>query len=191
MADPQIDRKLNIVFTVTDEKGQDIFVHSTPVRREIYEANFLVLSRMMSAMYEEGIAPFMMPRVGLLMLQDAAAKMNRPNVEQHLLAEIWRLTNVLAPDGSGGWQMLPFEKSISDKLINDDDAQNIRNQLVFFTGASWAHTPSERRDMIYPLFAASGSRITSSTCTDYRSSLPTSTPAVSIGETANPSSIPV
>ena len=40
----KIDRKLNLVLSVTRDEGVEVFVHSTPISRAIYESHFLVLS---------------------------------------------------------------------------------------------------------------------------------------------------
>jgi hypothetical protein len=173
----EIDRRLNLVQPVLREDGTTLYVHSTPIRREVYEAHFLVISRMVSEMYDQGIATFMMPRLGLLMLRNVAEKTNqRSMIESHLLPEMWRLTNVLCPkDGGGGWDMLPFTKVMADKIISDEEVSAVQNAIVFFTSASWVHTAEERKNMIYALFTDLGSRIGSWSPMDFTTSLPTST----------------
>jgi hypothetical protein len=55
----KLDRRLNLVLSVTREDGTEMWVHHTPIRREIYEQHFLVLTKTISAMYEEGLPPGM------------------------------------------------------------------------------------------------------------------------------------
>lgn len=190
----EINRRLNIVDEVTNENGT-IYVHSTPIRREVFDQHYLLLTKTINRMYEENITPVMGARIGFRLMRDISKEMGDATAEKFnsfLMPEIMRLTNVLAPDkDNGGWAMLPFEKALKDGLIDEDDADVVRNHFVFFTAASWIHTRKELAEMIYPLMInALGSRIVSSTCTDFKDSLPMSTPVASIGATATASSIP-
>jgi hypothetical protein len=189
-----INRRLNIVDEVTNG-DITVYVHSTPIRREIYDQHYLLLTITINRMYEKNITPAMGARIAMRLMRDVATEMGdgeREKLDSQLFPEIWRLTNVLVPDPErGGWTMLPFEKAIKDGFIDEDDADVVRNHLAFFTAASWVHTRKELNEMIYPMMtAALGSQIVSSTCTDFQHSLPTSTPAASIGATATPSSMP-
>jgi|SRR5262252_8449473 len=190
----RLDRRLNLILSVTRDDDSMIWVHHTPVRREVFEEHFLVLTKTISSMYEQGLPPPMASRIALLMLRKVADDMGlRPTVDGALLPEMWRMTNVmvsgLGMNGSG-WSTLPFEKVVADKLIDEEDAQEVRNYVVFFTAASWVHKKDELERMLYPMLRDSGLQITSSTSTDLLASLPTLTPPVSTGVTATPSVIP-
>jgi hypothetical protein len=192
----KLDRRLNLVLSVDREDETTMWVHHTPVRVEIFDNHFLVLTKTISSMYEQGLPPPMCARIALLMLRKTAKEMGQDveqQVEGALLPEIWRMTNVMVP-GIGtngtGWTTLPLEKVIQDKFMSEEDAREVRNHLVFFTAASWVHKKDELENMIYPILKSSGSQITSSNSTDFLSSLPISTPTASSGETATPASIP-
>lgn len=190
-----INRRLNIVDEVTTSSGTTLYVHSTPIRREVWDQHYLLLIKTMNRMYEEGLSPPMGARVCLRLIRTVAESMGEEAVERldtMLLPELWRLTNVLLPDPArGGWTTLPFEKAMKDGLIEEDDVDVVKNHLVFFTSASWVHTLKELREMIYPMMtSALGSQIVSSTCTEFSSSLPTSTPAANTGAMAIASSMP-
>jgi hypothetical protein len=191
----KLDRRLNLVLSVTREDGTDLWVHHTPIRREIYEQHFFVLTKMMAAMYEERLPPPMAARISLLMLRKIAKELGvLAEVEGTLLPEVWRMTNVMVPTkGSngtaGGWTPLPLEKVLHDRLIDDEDGEEVKNHVCFFTAASWVHRKTELDEMVYPMLIGSGAQIVSSDSTAYLASLQTSTPAESSGETATPSSI--
>jgi hypothetical protein len=191
----EINRRLNIVDEVTSADGVTIYVHSTPVRREIWEQHYLLMTKTIARIYEENLPPTMGARVALRLMRTMAQSMGDAvldQLESLLLPEIWRLTTVLVPDKeNGGWQQLPFEKATKDKLIDDDDEDVIRNHLAFFTAASWVHTRTELREMIYPMMrAALGAQIVSLTSMEFLSSLPTATPTANSGVMATQSSIP-
>jgi uncharacterized membrane protein len=80
--------------------------------------------------------------------------------------------------------------AIKDGLIDEDDADIVRNHMVFFTAASWVHTRKELKDLIYPMLtsAAFAARVTPLSATAYISSLPTSTSSENTGATATPAS---
>jgi hypothetical protein len=190
----KIDRRLNLVLTVTTDDDKTIYVHHTPIRREIFEAHFLILTKLMAGMYEQNLPPPMAQRIAMLMLRKVAKDMGvEQSVETSLLPEIWRVTNCLV-QGLGqidtGWTTLPFEKITAEKMISEDDAAEVRNHIVFFTAASWVHKRDELTDLIYPMLATSGSQTTSLTSTEWIASLPTSTPVENTGAKATVSSIP-
>lgn len=190
-----INRRLNIVDEVTTADGVTLYVHSVPIRAEIWDQHYLVLTKTLNDIYERGMAPGMASRIALNVLRDTARSISEETLERVdglLLPEIWRLTNVLVPQPGAGWTMLPFEKVVADKLIDDEDERTIRNHIVFFTAASWVHTRKELDQMIYPMMRSDtfGAQIVSSSCTDFMRSLQTSTPAATTGETATPSSMP-
>jgi hypothetical protein len=191
----KLDRRLNLVLSVTTDDGAEMWVHHTPIRREVFQTHFLVITKTVSAMYEEGLPPNIASRVAMLMLRKVAKDMGTPipeQVEQALLPELWRLTNVMIPNpnGAAGWLTVPLEKVIADKVIDEEDAEEVKNHVVFFTCASWVHKKNELEEMIYPILQNSGSQITSLNSTDFRPSSPTSTPVENTGETATASSIP-
>ena len=187
----KIDRKLNLVLSLTRDEGVEVFVHSTPISRAIYESHFLVLSKTISAMYEEGLAPGICSRVAMMMLKKVAGKTgDTDSVERALLPEIWRLTNVLMPT-ERGWETVPFQTVINNGMLSEEDIAEVQNFLTFFTAASWVHKKAELETVIYPLLLASGGSTTSLNCTEYVSSLRTSTPEESTGVTVTPSSIPI
>jgi hypothetical protein len=190
----KLDRRLNLVLEVTTDEDKTVWVHHTPIRREVFEMHFLVLTKVMAAMYEQSLPPPMAQRIALLMLRKTAKAMGEQveqEVEVGLLPEIWRTTNCLVQGAAGAaWTMLPLEKVIADKTISEDDAWEVRNHICFFTAASWVHKRDELVEMIYPLLGTSGSQTTSLTATEWIASLPISTPAENTGATATPSSIP-
>lgn len=193
---PKVDRKLNIVITVEREEG-NIFIHSTPIGREVFERFFMVMSRASAAIWMAGLSVTMGPRVAALQLKKTAEQMqiweNSPDgsvgVEHGLMAEIRRLTNVFAP-GDNGWSMLPLEMAVSRDMLTEDEIAEVEGELVFFTLESCLRKKSQLPAFLASMAKWSGSQITSLSTTEYRDSLPTSTKAATSGEKAKRSSIP-
>jgi hypothetical protein len=183
MAELTIDRKLNIVLKVETAKGT-IHVHSSPIGREVFEDNFLVISRAFTAVYTNGLGPVTGPRVAALLLKEEAKKMGVwERTQQSLMNEIYRLTNVIAPTESG-WENFPFMVAKQRGILDADEAAEVENCIVYFTCASSIHLRAELAVATEGLSTLWNAQITSSNTTEYMRSLPISTQEETTGETA-------
>jgi hypothetical protein len=193
----KIDRRLNLVLETEAPDGTPVHVHSVPISRAIWEANYRLITKTVVTLYGDGLAPGAATRVAMLYLKDTARSMDDAGLGQPLafnramtalLNEIWRLSNVLMINKSGGWEALPFQEVMDKKLLDDDTMSEVENTLVFFTLASWFHQDRERQDL-YTLMKAYGAQIVSSDITEFQSSLPTWTRDGNSGATGTASSI--
>lgn len=193
----KLDRRLNLVLTVDRADGSTVYVHSTPVSRQVYEAHYTFIHKVMSSLYEDiGANPVAIQRIVYLRMRemiDNDAKL-RPQqqmfagVRQGFLEEVWRLTNVIVP-GPGGYETIPFVEAEQNGTLDDDDVEEVKNDICFFTATSWIHRGKERLGM-YELIDQSGGQTTSLHATEFQRSLPTLKPVASTGATAIPSLIP-
>ena len=177
----KLDRNLNIAIPIEQYDGPDIYAHATPIGREIFEQYYQVCSRAYASMY--AITSMIHgPRIAKLALRDAAQALKQwDDVQQNFLAEIYRLTNIVMPDGNG-WTTIPYEQAKARKLISDDDCADLENALVFFTLVSRMESKKDRPKAIES--SAWVVQTTSSNCTEFANSLPTSKEAANTG--ANP-----
>jgi hypothetical protein len=181
MAKVTLDRKLNLVLSVETEKGP-AHIHSSPISREVFEDNFLAISRAFTAIYTNGLGPVTGPRVAALLLRDEAKKLGSwERTQQSLMAEIYRLTNVVAP-GENGWESMPFDIAKKRGILDDDAAAEAENCIVYFICASSIHLRAEMAVAMEGLSALWSARTTSSNVTEYMRSLPTSTLEENTGE---------
>ena len=67
----KIDKKLNLVIPIETDDGT-LYVHSMPIRREIFDTYFLVLSKTFAAIHGEGLGEIAGPRVAALILKKIA-----------------------------------------------------------------------------------------------------------------------
>lgn len=181
----RIDRKLNLVFPVDTAIGT-VFVHSTPISREVFEQHYLVLGKTFTTLLTNGLSLVQGPNLALLLLRDVAKGTVVPGhggsawdeVERGLLPEMRRLTNVMVPNSSG-YRTVPFDVATRDGTIDADDAASVESMITFFTVASWGMRGQSKteiesfHDGMRLLWTA---QITSSSCTEYAASLTTSTP---------------
>jgi hypothetical protein len=176
-----LSRKLNLVLSVETAKGK-VYIHSTPISRAVFEANFLVISRAFTQIYTNGLGPVAGPRVAKLLLQQEAETLGVwERTQQSLIGEIYRLTNVFAP-GVSGWEPMPYDAARKRGLIDDDQASEVENAIVYFTCASAIHMKAELMIALDGLSTLWGAQTTSSPPTEFQRSLPTSTPVETIGE---------
>jgi hypothetical protein len=172
----RIDGKLNIVVEVETGSGT-VFVHSAPISRDVFEKYFIVVSKAFSAMMAGGIGVISGPRVAGLMLKKVAIEEGewdtKDGVQNGLMAEIRRLSNVVMPTDAG-WKTVPYQTVIDGNMMDEDDIAEIDNILVFFTCVS----AMCRRTDIAPMLKTMlrwGAVTTLQNVTEYAKSLKTST----------------
>ena len=186
----EIDRKLNLVLTVERADGSIVHVHSTPIRQAVFAQYYKVLAKTFAQIYSGGYGVTAAPRIAAMLLKDVAAEEGgRAGVQEGLINEIRRVTNVVVL-GERGWETLPLDDALKRDLLDEDDASEVENAVVFFIVASVMHKRAELRAVLDVVRGIWGGQLVSSTCTEYAASLPTSTAAASTGATATPSSIP-
>lgn len=185
-----IDKRVNLVLEVERDDGSVVHVHSVPIGRNVFESNYMFISKAMGEMYGDLSNPAGAMRIAYIHMKSMIER-DKPrwdNVTASLFSEIWRLTNVMMP-GERGWETIPFYDVMQQKLLSDDDISEVQNFICFFTAASWVHSRRERKGMAF-LMENSGGQLTSLDSTEYRNSLPTLKADGSSGVMATASSIP-
>jgi hypothetical protein len=142
MANITINKKLNLVLPVEDEK---IWFYSTPISKEVFEANYLLLVKTLSNLYFNGIGPGMAPRIAGYTLRDMAKEMNdKIDISQSFVNEIYRLTFVFMIDpATNKWKTFPYLEVKNKKMVDEDVLTEVENALIYFTVASAIHLKSE------------------------------------------------
>lgn len=179
----KIDRRLNLVLEIELADGRPAHVHSVPVDAAVCEAHYLFISMAMTRIYSKlGANPAAASRVAYYMMRDLIAEDKAfKGAEQSFLQEVWRLTNVSVP-GERGWEVVPFFECMREgnPYLAPEEVREVQNYICFFTAASWLH-PKREREGMYEYLTEYGAAITSSNCTEFTSSLPTSKPEESTG----------
>jgi hypothetical protein len=187
----KIDKRLNLVTEVETEDGT-VFVHSAPISREVFEKYFLVISKTFAAIIGEGLSFVSGPRVAALMLKKIATDIGvwdgRDGVNNGLMAEIRRLSNVIMPTETG-WKTYPLQDVIDKAMLDESDIAEVEGLIAFFICASAMSRKNELRSVLERM-ALWGSSITSLNSTEYACSLPMSKREETFVATANTSSVP-
>ena len=193
----QINADLKLVVPVKlDAEGEPvIYAYHNPIPREVYEVNFRLLrdtkvsligTSPRHAFAARGDASLYLREAGAAMAADRG--LEGDGGASTLLAEIKRLTTVLAP-GAQGWQMLPIDTAIQAGAIDADDWSDAENAIVFFT--AWTAGTPRREAPAAAMLAASlmDGSTTSLPPMEWAASLQTSTQAAISGGVAA-SSVP-
>ena len=168
-----------------------VWAYHTPIDARIFEANYRVIAAAQLEIADKGIVG---QRIATYALRDAARQDaldhgQDPALPSPLLADIKRLTLVLAP-GPTGYDLLPIDAALARGVIDQDDWTEAESALVFFTCA-YTMVPRMARERVANAYASvmRGS-ITSLPPMEYAASLPTSTSAETSAPPPEPSSVP-
>lgn len=168
-----INQKMNLVVPLY--RGDEIYayVHSTPLSREAFEANYLLISKTFTAIHDEGFGVISGPRIAHLILRNIAETGGVLPKYQALMAEIRRLSNVLL-ETDRGWEQIPYDEAVRKGLLDEEDYSEVEGAIVFFTVASAMYRRLVLRAVLEGAAQIWTAQLTSSDITDFGSSLSTS-----------------
>jgi hypothetical protein len=207
----RIDNPLNLVIPVEGNHGV-VYVHAMPITRETFDTHHMVIAKTFNAIYDGGLGVASGPRVAAKVLRDIAKEMGvwegPLGVEQGLMGEIRRLSNVIIPEGGDakldkkkkknapdvwrapGWTTITMHEAIKRNLLDEEDADVVENAQAFFTVAWSMHTKGDRPHVMEAVCGLWSAQMSSLSCTAFATSLPTSIETASSGETAPASVLP-
>jgi len=189
-----INRQLNLVIPITRADGSTVYVHSTSIRPETFEFYHLVLAKTWSGFVQNGLDPRSAPSVAALVLKDTAKATPRGigvnwwdgsdgvGGESGLLAEMTRLSNVVAPSPDKGWSNVPLQAALDQNMIEADEKAEVMNLLTFFIVASLMPPRVDRENIVRGMASMYELQTTYLNCMEYANSLKTSTQEESSGK---------
>lgn len=183
----KLNEKLHLVIPVyaddTASATVIAYIHSAPISREVFEAHFMLIGKVFSALYSQGLGMIAGPRMAYLMLRRIAENDKDEEGALSLMNEIRRLTNVLMRTAAG-WDMLPFQDVVDHGDLPADDIAEAVNSIVFFIATSSMRRGREKKDVLTGAAKIWDAQISSLDCTAFGASLKISkSPAVT---TPNP-----
>lgn len=166
------------------------YIHSTPVSIQVFEDNFLVLSKTFANMFANGLGAIAGPRVAYLMLKQTAQEMGVwDKVNREFVQEMIRLSNAAVATPKG-YKQVPLHTAIEKQLIGEDDVRDIMGQLSFFTLVWLMNKPNQVEPIMNVVGGLWESQITSLNFTEFVNSLTTSTEIENTGEMEITPSVP-
>lgn len=182
----KLNEKLNLVIPMTDDNGNEYYLHTTPLSPEAFNANYLLLSQGFSFMVEQAVQITAGPKIANLVLRDLAERQGRSEVYEAIIAEIKRITTVIK-QSENGWEPLPLSSAIARKVINEKELDEAMNFIVFFILTSALMSGQKLTASLEYMNGLWGSQNTSLTSTGWRDSLPILTGDESSGATVTAS----
>lgn len=183
----QITPDLRLVLPVRRDENGATLIHGyhSPISREVFEANYRILSAAQAALFGKGLvfAARSGPRIAALRLldegrRDAAERGEfdddgkpRDGGAGALLAELKRSTVVFVP-GAQGWDQLPIDAAINARHIDIEDWREAESAIAFFTSGYAMAPRAGRQKMAEALAGVMGASITSSDAMAFGASLP-------------------
>jgi|SRR6185312_5787273 len=185
----RISKKLNLVIPVDRDDGSTVYVHSTPIPKELFERKWMVMSRALNMINLVAGGPLAGIRTAVYALRDSARQtgdLDGPDgIEEILLPEIWRLTNVIVPSGRS-WEPMPLADAVREGKLSDEDRSEVEHAVCFFILCSLIQSRAELAKTLTGLELLLDARTTLSTPTAFAASLPTSNGAETSGATPPP-----
>lgn len=188
----KINRKLYLVVPI-QQGERTLYAHSAPIASETFDAYFLVLAKTFAAIYAEGLGVMAGPRVAARLLRSVAESIGQweasdkqpgaNTVKDGLMRDIRQRTNIFAPTDHG-WDMIPLEEAIKKGVIDQEDASEVDNAIVFFTVAWHMHKRTDREEVLSSAALLWGAQLESLGATDFQTSLGTSTTDAGTGKSA-------
>jgi hypothetical protein len=190
----RLNESLNLVlplFRATDDKDPYAYIHSQPIGTSVFDAHFRLLIRTYEMMIGDGVRAFLSALRYLKLSAQGMAEPPEPpeTLYMPLLNEIERLSFAVVASKTG-WETIPLQQAVSQKLLEPGDEIEAMNSSVFFT-AVWHVAPKNKRlgTLEYGMNLW-GSHTSPSPLTEWIASLPTSTPAADSNVTAAPATVP-
>ena len=188
----KIDRKLNIVIPVETESKGLIYVHSTPISRDVFEQFYLELGKVFSQCFDsinQAHLALTAPQLAYPALKTMTIKAgNWEEVKKGLINEIVRLTNVLVI-GENGWESIPLDLAIKREILDEDEESEVLSALTFFTAICRVAPKDLRMSFLEMAGSLRSWELTSLDSTEYLNGLTIPVKAVTTGKKAKESSI--
>ena len=174
----KINKKLHLVVPVEVDEiaGEKInrYFHSAPILRETFQKYHFVICATFTRLLQANME-VTGPQIAAMTLEEISRDMGKwegnEGVKAGLMEEIARLTNVVVLEESG-WKPYPVGIAIERGLIDDEEWQEAKQRIVFFTLVYVMAKRDVRNDLLMILNDSWQTQTTLSNCTEFAASLP-------------------
>ncbi|HGZ2415778.1 TPA: hypothetical protein ACOJA7_002350 [Citrobacter freundii] len=170
----KIDKKLNLVCSISRDDGSLIYVHTSPFPYEVVEEHCLMLGSLFTSFIAQ-VGGLGAARVAAMMLRKKIKK--EQEVTGHdgpnIVDEIQRQTTVIFND-NGQWKSVPLDSAMKQGIISADEFREVEGEIVFFMVSSAIQKPELIKPTVGSVIGMFGGQLTLSTATEWRGSLLTS-----------------
>ncbi|HEE9909072.1 TPA: hypothetical protein R8G48_002098 [Citrobacter braakii] len=170
----KIDKKLNLVCTVSRDDGTLVYVHTSPFPYEVVEEHCLMLGSLFTSFIAQ-VGGLGAARVAAMMLRKKIKKEQEVTGQDgpNIVDEIQRQTTVIFND-NGQWKSVPLDSAMKQGIISADEFREVEGEIVFFMVSSAIQKPELIKPTVGSVIGMFGGQLTLSTATEWRGSLLTS-----------------
>lgn len=170
----KIDKKLNLVCSISRDDGSLIYVHTSPFPYEVVEEHCLMLGSLFTSFIAQ-IGGLGAARVAAMMLRKKIKKEQELTGQDgpNIVDEIQRQTTVIFND-NGQWKSVPLDSAMKQGIISTDEYREVEGEIVFFMVSSAIQKPELIKPTVGSVIGMFGGQLTLSTATEWRGSLLTS-----------------
>ncbi|EIX0016984.1 hypothetical protein MGZ19_003603 [Escherichia coli] len=170
----KIDKKLNLVCSISRDNGSLIYVHTSPFPYEVVEEHCLMLGSLFTSFIAQ-IGGLGAARVAAMMLRKKIKKEQELTGQDgpNIVDEIQRQTTVIFND-NGQWKSVPLDSAMKQGIISTDEFREVEGEIVFFMVSSAIQKPELIKPTVGSVIGMFGGQLTLSTATEWRGSLLTS-----------------
>jgi hypothetical protein len=166
------------------------YVYALPLNEAAFKANYEIIARTYTKIFTGGLGVVAGPRTAAFIMADVAREMKIEEKLAGLLMEIRRLS-MFATLTEKGWEQVPLDHALKNKMLDEDEVSEVENALAFFIVASAMNRKDEMRPIMLGMASFWGTLPMSLSFTEFLGSLKTLTkPASSTGKKAAASSVP-
>ena len=171
----KIDKKLNLVTSVTRDDGSIVYLHVTPFPYEVVEEHCILLGNLFTKFISQ-VGGLGAARIAAMMLrQSLKAEIDNGRTGPNIVDEIQRLTVVIHNVG-GQWKTTPLEVAFNQGIIDPDEYREVEGEVVFFMVSSAIQKANLIAPTVGTVIKMYDGQLTSSSVTAFRDSLLTSNP---------------
>ncbi|MDQ2230680.1 hypothetical protein RBI69_12645 [Citrobacter portucalensis] len=170
----KIDKKLNLVCSISRDDGSLIYVHTSPFPYEVVEEHCLMLGSLFTSFIAQ-VGGLGAARVAAMMLRKKIKKEQELTGQDgpNIVDEIQRQTTVIFND-NGQWKSVPLDSAMKQGIISADEFREVEGEIVFFMVSSAIQKPELIKPTVGSVIGMFGGQLTLSTATEWRGSLLTS-----------------
>jgi len=171
----KINHALNLVVQTESDDGATVYVHSTPLSKDIFREHFLILGRLYGEFFSSGLGLLASARTAYLLLEklakDAGQWEGKDGVQNTLVTHIINGATALYAEEGKGWKSLPMAEAVNRGVV---DLCEVMDELVFFTCVCGMTKRNQMIEIVQGTAAVWGALATSLSYMDYMNFLTTS-----------------
>lgn len=192
----RISKNLNLVISLETESNGKIYIHSTPITKDIFEQYYFELGKVFSQCFDSSSSSHMAlsaPKLAYPALKKIA--MDQGNWEGNsgvkfgLINEIKRMSNILV-NSEEGWKTITFNMAVEKGILDEEDESEVISSLCFFTAICRVAPKDLKKTFLEAAGSLRGWVITSSDFMEFQNSLATLKPIDSTIKKGKQSSLP-